>query len=281
MTPPWVLPKAPYLPFMDPRTARNPGVAPLDPAEWTVRHADFQAQMVRRRQILRDHADVVIAARSEAEPAELELLSMINAHLGDGPRALTLKERFCPLTALGRLVAEDFCILLPDQASGEYRLAAAILCFPSRWLLSEKMGRPLTVIHDPVPDYDDSLARRVNRLFAALRPGRPLVRVNWTVHPTAELFLPLGLSDKQMMVSEPGGTLYLRTERQTLVRLPQSGAVVFGIKTSLSPLESLEPREARVLLGLIRGLDAAERAYRGRDEVHARKIEMLEELAAP
>lgn len=280
MTAPWVLPEAPYLPFMDPRTARKPGLLPLDPREWTVRHADFEAQMARRREILRDHAEIVIAAQSDAEPAELELLSMINTHLGDGPRDLTLAERFCPLTALGRLVPEDFCIMLPDVASGEYRLAAAILCFPSRWLLAEKIGRPLTMIHDPVPDYDDDLARRVNRVFEGVRVERPLVRVNWTIHPTPELFLALGLSDKQMMVPEPSGTMYLRTERQTLVRLPCSGAVVFGIKTSVSPLESLSPAEARTLLGLVRELSEAERAYRGRDEVHARKLEILEELAA-
>ena len=280
MMPPWVLPKAPYLPFMDPRMVRKPGLMPLDMAEWTVRHADFDAQMARRHEVLRDHADMVIAAQPDAEPAELELLQMINTHLGDGPRELTLKERFCPLTALGRLVPEDFCIMLPDQSAGEYRLAAAILCFPSRWLLSEKIGRPLTIIHDPVPDYGDDLAKRVNRVFEAVRPERPLVRVNWTVHPTAELFLPLGLSDKQMLLPDPGGAMYLRSERQTLVRLPRSGAVIFGIKTSLSPLESLEPEEARVLLGLVRAMDEADRGYRGRPEVHARKIEILEALAA-
>ena len=279
MTAPWVLPKAPYVPFMQDRTTRPPGLSPLDMADWTVRHADFDAQMVRRQEILRDHADIVIAATSDAEPAELELLSMLNAHLGDGPRDLTLKERFCPLTALGHLVPEDFCIMLPDAASGEYRLAAAILCFPSRWLLSEKMNRPLTAIHDPVPDYDDMLARRVNRVFEAVKPDRPLVRVNWTIHPTPELFLPLGLSDKQMMVPEPGGRMYLRTERQTLVRLPKSGAVVFGIKTSISPLESLMADEAAVLLERIDALDAAEQAYRGRPEVHARKIEVLQTVA--
>ena len=280
MTEPWVLPKAPYLPFVEDRTNRPPGLSPLNMADWTVRHADFDAQMARRREIMRDHPDIVIAATSDAEPAELELLSMLNTHLGDGPRELNLKERFCPLTAMGHLVPEDFCIMLPDAASGEYRLAAAILCFPSRWLLSEKMNRPLTAIHDPVPEYDDVLARRVNRVFQAVHVDRPLVRVNWTIHPTAELFLPLGLSDKQMMTAKPDSRMYLRTERQTLIRLPETGAVVFGIKTSVSPLETLEPSEAQVLLARLEELDAAEIAYRGRPEITARKKAVLKEVAA-
>lgn len=278
--PAWVLETAPYLPFMEPRTARRPGLMPLDMDEWTVRHADFDAQMTRRAEVMRDHVDMVIAAESEAEEAEYELLQMLNAHLGDGPRPLNLRERFCPLTAMAHLACEDFCIMLPDAASGEYRLAAAVLCFPSRWLLAEKMRRPLTVIHDPVPDYDDDLARRVNRVFEGVRADRPLVRVNWTIHPTPELFLPLGLSDKKMMAPGPEGRLYLRTERQTLVRLPRTGAVVFGIKTSISPLDRLAPDAAGVLLEFERAHGAEERAYRGADEMHARKIEVLERVAA-
>ncbi len=278
--PPWVLLKAPYVPFMDPRTARPPGLSPLKMADWTVQDADFAPQMARRREIMRNHSERVIAATSEAEPAELELLTMLNTHLGDGPRKLTLKELFCPLTAMAHLVCEDFCIMLPDAASGEYRLAAAILCFPARWLLAEKMGRPLTIIHDAVPDYDDDLARRVNRVFEAVRSDRPLVRVNWTVHPTAKLFLPLGLSDKLMMEPDPGGRLYLRTERQTLIRLPETGAVVFGIKTSVSPLTSLEPGEAGVLLDLFNDLTEAEHQYRGREAVQTAIIKTLQMRAA-
>ena len=83
----WVLPEAPYLPFMDPRTARRPGLQPLDMATWTVRQADFDAQMARRGEIMRDHVDMVIAAQSDAEPAELELLTILNTHVWRARRA--------------------------------------------------------------------------------------------------------------------------------------------------------------------------------------------------
>ncbi|HET7409779.1 MAG TPA: DUF3445 domain-containing protein, partial [Paracoccaceae bacterium] len=217
---------APYAPFMDPRTARPPGLSALDMREWTVRHADFDAQMAYRRRLLAERPELVLGAISEGEDPAEELLEMLLAHLGD-PRPLTHEERFCQLTAIGRLVAEDFCLMVAD-ACGEYRLAAAVLCFPSRWLLSEKFGRPMTPIHDPVPGYAGDLAKRVNRVLEALRPERPLVRVNWSVHPTPELFLPQGEKEKAAD-TDASGPFYLRTERQTLVRLPRTGAVAFGI----------------------------------------------------
>ncbi|MFK7943016.1 MAG: DUF3445 domain-containing protein [Paracoccaceae bacterium] len=278
MQAPWLLDHAPYTPFMDARTAGPPGLSPLDLAEWTVRHADFGAQMARRAEILAKAGDIALGALNEGEAPALELLSAVKTHLGLDPE-LTLKEQYCALTALGHLVAEDFCLLLPDAASGEYRLVAAVLCFPSRWLLSEKLGRPLTVIHDPVPDYDNELARRVNRIFQTLRPERPLVRVNWLVHAVPELHLPMGHSDKLMAAADPAGPFYLRTERQTLVRLPVTGAVVFGIKTSVTPIECLQPPEAAALATGLSRFDAATMAYRAGGDLIRNAIAALHKIS--
>lgn len=261
--PAWVLDHAPYTPFMQPRTAKPPGLSPLDMAEWTVRHPDFDAQMQRRWEVLRDHAEIAIASTHEAEQPVLELLSMLKGHLGLDP-AITHLEEFCGWTALAHLVPEDFCLLIPDAASGEYRLIGAILCFPSRWLLSEKIGRPMTTIHDPVPDYDAALARRVNRVFQVVDEARPLVRCNWLVHSDPELFLPLGRQTKlNLPKPRAEGGLYLRTERQTLVRLPISKAVVFGIKTSITPVQCLSRDEAHGLYDAIGNEDDEVLKYRG------------------
>lgn len=212
----------------------------------------------------------------EAAEAVSELLVAIRAHLDLAPGGAA---QTCELTELGLLVAEDFCLLLPDPVSGEYRLVAAVLCFPSRWLLSEKLGQPLTVIHDPVPDYDDELARRVNRVFTTLRVERPLVRVNWLVHTVPELHLPMGHSDKLVASFSPEGPFYLRTERQTLVRLPKSGAVVFGIKTSLTPIERLAPDEAGALRDALSALDAAAMRYRAGRDIIGKAAAALDAIA--
>lgn len=259
--PPWVLDHAPYTPFMEPRTARPPGLSPLDISTWTVRDPDFEPQMIRRREVMAAHIDVVLASLSAGEEPALELLSMLKAHLGMDPEPTQL-ETYCPLTAIGQMAAEDFCLMIPHAASGEYRLVSAILCFPSRWLLQEKLGNPLTAIHAPVPDYDEILARRVNRVFEAVRADRPLVRVNWLVHAVPELFLPVGLSDKLMQQAPAAGPFYLRTERQTLVRLPETGAVAFGIKTSVTPISCLTPAEATALHDELGKLEPQDVAYR-------------------
>ena len=52
------------------------------------------------------------------------------------------------------------------------RLIAAVLCFPSRWRLADKMDRLMGAIHGPVPFYADRLARPVDRFMRLLKPGR-------------------------------------------------------------------------------------------------------------
>lgn len=58
---------------------------------------------------------------------------------------------FHPLDLAARLVQEA-------ERDG-YVLAALSVCFPSRWRIAEKLGKPLRDIHAPVPHYDEKLAR--------------------------------------------------------------------------------------------------------------------------
>lgn len=272
-----LLDHAPYTPFMDLRAGRPPGLSPLQMADWTTRHADFGGQMAYRRRLLAERPGEVLGALNEGEDPAEELLAALLGHFGQS-RPLTAEERFCPLTAIGHLVAEDFCLMTLDPASGEYRLSAAVLCFPSRWLLAEKLGRPMAPIHVPVPGYAGDLARRVNRVMAALHPDRPLVRCNWSVHPTPELFLPQSAAGGGPR-HEPTGQFYLRTERQTLVRLPRTGAIAFGIKTSVTPAECLAPAAAQGLARALAGMSAQTVAYKGGAELRDAALARLAEIA--
>ncbi|MDQ2764193.1 MAG: DUF3445 domain-containing protein, partial [Pseudomonadota bacterium] len=53
-----------------------------------------------------------------------------------------------PLDLAGRLVQEDLC-LIQNEAGGPV-FTAATLCFPSRWRLMDKIGKPLSAVHGPV-----------------------------------------------------------------------------------------------------------------------------------
>jgi len=254
-----------YAPWAEPRLARKPGVQPLDPAAWLEPGADTAAQMVRRHELLDTARDVVLASLPESVAAQDELLAAIAAHTGaDAPPDPT------PLGRIGRMVQEDFCILEQAAPGEEYRLTAAILCFPSRWSLAEKIGHPLTHIHGPVPDYTDDLARRVNRLFDGVRACAPLWRANWTIHPTDELHQPSG--DWRQAEDGP---LCIRVERQTFLRLPGSNAVVFGIRTHIDPLTALSPAQASALHDALAPLDAEEVAYRGGAALHRASLAAL------
>jgi len=130
--------------------------------------------------------------------------------------------RAAPLQTLGHLVQEDICVL--QKQGAEHVMIAAVLCFPASWRLAEKINRPLTVIHTPVPEYDAQIAARVQRLFDGVQVGRPLWRYNRLPYADAELHQPYKRVDEEPMP-------FTRSERQCILRMPVSGAVVFTIHT--------------------------------------------------
>lgn len=93
-----------------------------------------------------------------------------------------------PMHLLGRLLQNDFVLM--EKRGAEHVLSAAVLCFPASWRLREKAGQPLTNIHVPVAEYDNDLARRVQRLFDGIQVGRPLWRFNQLWYDDPELFQP-------------------------------------------------------------------------------------------
>lgn len=130
------------------------------------------------------------------------------------------------LGTLARLVQQDLCVMEKPSGGEEHVLTAAVLCFPASWTLAEKIGRPLVAIHDPVQDYDGAMARRVQRLFDHLRVGAPLWRQNAMIYREPDLYHPRSVGAPRE--ANEGGA-YLRSEKQVLMRLAETQAVVFSI----------------------------------------------------
>ncbi|MHA6323527.1 heme-dependent oxidative N-demethylase family protein [Roseivivax sp. CAU 1753] len=226
------------LPYAVSRSVRLPGTRPLGDAPWLLVDDAFAAQMAEREALLRDRRDAVVQVDAGARPAVDELLAMVLAHLPGGYRrhgeTVTRPDGVSvPLDAddamgtLTRLVQEDL-LLLEKRGGPEHLLTAASLCFPSRWRLSDKFMRPLGAIHDPVRAYDDAMARRVQRLCDGLQVGRPIWRYNTVEHDTGALFQPEPAAGA---APRAGGAGVVRSERQVLMRLPRTRAVVFSIHT--------------------------------------------------
>ena len=205
-----------------------PGLSPCPISDWLIVDDAFAGQMAERTRLLTERRADVLALLPEGRAAADELLENVLATLGISDPVATRPDgvqvavdRADPLGTLGHLVQEDFCVL--DKQGDEHVLQGAVLCFPAGWRLREKLGRPLRTIHDPVAVYDDGVAKRVQRLFDGVQAGRPIWRFNLLPYRTPYLFQPFGKSQKS--------GAYLRSERQTLLRLPRTGAVVFGIHT--------------------------------------------------
>jgi len=145
-----------------------------------------------------------------------------------------------------------------------YLLEAASLCFPSHWRLVDKMGRSVAAIHAPVPHYADELAARVDTFFDRLRPERPVVRRNLSIHSHDELFRPEPHESPSSFAPGVSGLdqVWLRSERQTLMRLARTDAVLFTIKTQQCPAAVLtqRPTVARALATKLAALEPELRA---------------------
>src|SRR3546814_12597971 len=92
----------------------------------------------------------------------------------------------------------------------------------------------MAAIHDPVPGFNDRLARPVDRFFDRVEAGRLYMRLNWSVMDDPALFQPAGHGraghDPAITAEKAGEMPWLRIQRQPFGRLPESGAPAFGMR---------------------------------------------------
>jgi len=174
-----------------------------------------------------------------------------------------------PLDWLGRQVQEDLC-LMDGRAAGT-PLVAGHLCFAAGWCLDEMLGRSFLAIHGAVPLFAERIGQPANALMVRLQAGRPVGRFNWSITGSDRLNLSpaavMGRNDFTVAVTaaDAGDRCFLRSEWQTLSRLPRTGAILFTIHTSRDPLAAVRerPEQAARLAGLLRTMPAAMRGYKG------------------
>lgn len=240
----------PFKPWADTRLARLPGLVPVEPGGWLQVDDAYGAQMAYRRDILAREGDAVRRMAPDARAACGELLALVldevagldgfevngaEVHCPDG--RVVVPDDARPLESLNALVQEDFCIMQKPDGTDAHVLTGALLCFPASWTLAEKFMRPLVGIHAPVASYDANIARRVQRLFDGVQAGRPVWRANALVYDDPDLYQPRCEGEPRRRANS--ARQWLRSERQTLRRLPESDAVVFSIHSYVVPLERL------------------------------------------
>ncbi|MFT5174540.1 MAG: hypothetical protein ACI8W7_002727 [Gammaproteobacteria bacterium] len=266
------------------------GLRAMPLADWIEDGEDFTPQLRERAHLLASRDDVVKSLPS-SQAAQRELLALLSAHLREHlaehytfrcaggidqvtvhatAHTLSFNEEHngqscTALRLAAHLVAEDLCLLQAD-ASGQYRLTAAALCFPTRWRLSAKLGQALLDIHSPVPGYADEVGAATDRVMSSLDSTRPLWRHNWSLLDSPVLYQPERIVLKRALrAHELGQRLWMRSERQTLRRLPHSGAVLFTIRIRQCTLDELcqQAGVAARLLTQLRTMPAALKVYKG------------------
>lgn len=226
----------------DQAAARLPAMQPVEARSWITVDDAYAGQLAEKARLIAEHRDRVIQSLPQAKDALSELLTFVLADIalrpdfameGVGVRCpdgrLVVPDTHDPLGTLSQLVQEDLCLL--QKVGDEHVLTAGLLCFPAAWTLSEKIGRPLTGIHVPVKVYDDNIARRVQRLFDGVQPGRALWRANYLRYDDPALFQPYTEAQRRKVGTD--ASPYERSERQTVLRLPGTGAVLFAIHTTV------------------------------------------------
>ena len=222
------------IPYDWQKVKKLPGVMPLNPHEWIIFDDAYSDQMAERENLLENNNDVIVLDNN-SQAAARELLTILLHFLRKADdfevsekQVITRDKRTVkidyekPLMTCGLLVQNDFCLM--EKRKGQHVLSAAVLCFPANWRLLEKFMKPLFSIHKNVPEYSSEIEKRVNRIFDGIRVGQPMWRFNLLEYSDPTLYQPYRLSPDQ-------AASYIRSERQTFLKLPETGAVVFGIHT--------------------------------------------------
>lgn len=217
-----------------------PGVRPLSDGRWLRVDKAYAEQMRYRRALIASRrGEVLFDGSPEAQDAVAECLHEAMKLMPAMGFSYTQRHIFCPdgteidceadspLATLAKCVQEDVCIL--QKQGEEHVLVAAVLCFPASWTLAEKAGKPLSRIHAPVGEYTANMTRRVQRMFDAVHDSRPLWRNNMLGYASPELFSPRSETDAQRDDLPLDEAPYVRAERQCILRLPQTRAIVFSI----------------------------------------------------
>ncbi len=241
---------------LDPTVSwRRMGTRALSARPWLVSDDRAGEELRLRAELFRHRRDEVFVPAPRRVADEVwELVARI-------PDPTNVDERD-GLARAGLTIQEDLCLLQHHDSA--WHLDAAFVCFPSRWRLADKVGRPLVDVHAPTPGYPEHLAHRVDRLLDKLT-DRPVLRRNWFVHPDPALHQPTAPPvDPVVPAADVASSLHVRSERQTLRRLP-SGWILFTIRVQQAPLGCLldHPLHGERTARYVAGAPLSDLAHRG------------------
>lgn len=286
------------------------GLRPFNPDCWILMEAEYAANMSEKCARLATYPQQYYRTLPTSLGAQTELQQRVITHLlNDYP------ERFArsgsvvksldtglevdlsgqsgePLLQLSKLVEEDFMLL--EEVDGRSCITAASNVYSSSGRLVASVGRAVDWAHEPVPRLTDTLGRRIDQIIGSIHVAAPCERFNWQITPLSSIFFPRDNPHAENAAAmhaiceslrahpeRVGDMLWIRVERQTLSRLPDSRAVAFSLHTYSDPLSSIrsDRKSVRALLALLRGYSDERLKYSEMDIIREPLIVWLESIA--
>ncbi|KAG6373174.1 hypothetical protein JVT61DRAFT_6792 [Boletus reticuloceps] len=215
---------------------------------------------------------------------------------------------------INHLMQDDIAMMI-EGTDRKYYFQAGLICVPGFWRMRDKIGMPLDEIHlsGEVPQFKEKLQVSMNRFFQRLPVDKPVIRNNYSIQVVQPRVLQAissteetlsnvdpeelswseslngleadfthgrGHGTKEVPHVSPA-TLRLRSERQTLRRLPRTGAIVFGIRTYQFKVEELarERGVAARLASAVRSWPEDVASFKGRRRYRDVLLGFLDECA--
>ncbi len=190
------------------------------------------AVRAERRHWLSEDSAKYAALLPEGEPALHETVELA---MSLGATIDSKLSHFDQVLQLGRLWEPDFVWMHPGP-DGAFRVAGGVVCFPSSWALTDKIGLPISQVHEVVPGLNDSLGRSIDTFLTKQVPGVSWRRENWSLSRAADLNQHTSRPRRRLDATITADEVWIRLEHQLLLKLPRSGSVFFGIRIQIVPL---------------------------------------------
>ncbi len=205
--------------------------------DWFQLDATPSAPVLERQRWFRDTPDRCFVWLDEAAEAAAEAITLFGGFVPGFPIPASANSRDA-LLALANHWEPDFLLLRRD-GSGEYRLVAGAVCFPSSWDVREKLGHDVTHIHGVVPTLNPTLGAKIRTFLARLTPEGVFERENWGLAAHGELNAHPERGLPRLDSTARITSTWLRVEHQAFRALPVSGGLLFTIRLTVHPLSEV------------------------------------------
>ena len=264
----------------------NMGLRALEDSLWLEAGDDLHSQILERADLAENQSEVVYQELPGYRTAIDELVLRIAKNLNEYHQNNYLVDQdsitYLPanikvdlsssdiLLNLATIIGEDLVVLAREE--NEWKIVAGAVLFPSRWKLSEKIGKGMDAVHTPVPGFAEALAPYMTATFDKITAERPVWRKNWSLHSTADLHQPTSIH-----ATAAPEDYWWRTERQTLTRAACGEYLYFTIRNRAEPLKWIkeDPQSAALFAETLQSLAPEAIEYKGLVKDHQSIIDYL------